>query len=116
MQPYTTIYSTNDSSEISILKNLFDQEGIDYNVLGEVTDASAGIAGSGMSGIRLQVREDERERAKEILLESGFLGHRKPGGSSRNRKSKIGKGVIIFLAVLVVIIVAFLIWWFMNVE
>lgn len=113
---YITIYSTDDRTEISILKNLFDQEKIDYKVLGEATNSSAGVAGSGITGIRLQVRDDERERAKEILVESGFIGHRKTTSTTPRQNPRIGKGVLIFLAALVVVIVAIIIVWFMNVE
>lgn len=112
---YFTIYSTNDNAEVSILRNLFEQKEIHYKVLGEVTNASAGIAATGNSGIRVQVREDDRERAKEVLVESGFLGQQKTHSRKSRRRPAVNKWVLIFLAVLVLVIVAILIAWFMNV-
>ncbi|UJH89938.1 DUF2007 domain-containing protein [Antarcticibacterium sp. 1MA-6-2] len=110
---FVTIYSTPDASEISIIKNLFEEKGVDYKILDEVT--SGVIAGAGVTGVRLQVREEDREKAKEILIESGFLGHRKSTSSSR-RKPTVNKWILVFLAALVLVIVAILITWFMNVS
>lgn len=112
---YITIYSTNDNAEVSILRNLFEQKDIHYNILGEVTNASAGIAATGNQGIRVQVQEDDRERAKEVLVESGFLGQQKPASRRSPRRPAVNKWVLIFLAALVLVIVAILIAWFMNV-
>ncbi|MCM4160505.1 DUF2007 domain-containing protein [Antarcticibacterium flavum] len=113
---FITIYNTHDTTEVSILKNLFDKEGIEYKVLGEATASSAGIAASGNTGIRIQVREDEREKAKEILVESGFLGHKKDHHTKRRSGPAVNRWVLIFLAALVLVLVALLITWFMNVE
>ena len=110
---YITIYNSPDTTEIGILKNLFDSEGIDYNIIGEATTASAGVAGTGITGMRVQVKEEDRERAKEILLQSGFLGHQKPAASRKNGPT-VNKWVLVLLAALVLVIVAFLITWFMN--
>jgi hypothetical protein len=113
---FITIYNTHDITEVGILKNLFEKEGIEYNVLGEATASSAGIAGSGNTGIRIQVREDDREKAKEILVDSGFLGHRKEEHSRRRNPAGVNKWILIFLAALVLVLVALLITWFMNVD
>lgn len=106
---YSTIYRSQDSSEIAIIKHLFEDHEIDHKVLGEVT--SGVIAGAGVTGTRIQVREDQLDRAKEVLVESGFLGHRK---ASRAGRPAVSKWVLVFLAVLVLVIVALLITWFMN--
>ena len=114
---YITVYSTLDTGEISIIRNLFDQQEIKYEILGEATSSSAGIAASGISGMRVQVREKDSDRAKEILTAAGFLGNINKGHVSHTgENAKMGKGMIIFLAALVVILAAILFIWFMIPE
>lgn len=111
---YITIYTGDDHTEISIIKNLLEENNIDYNVLGEATASSAGIGATGNMGTRIQVREDEVDHAKNVLLETGFLGNWQKGRSKRESTTRYSKWVLIFLAAMVLIIVSFLIMWFMN--
>lgn len=113
---YFTIYNTHDTTEVGILKNLFEQKNIQYRVLGEATSSSAGIAGSGATGIRIQVREGDREKAKDILDKSGFQRASEFHSTKSQRRPRVNKWVLIFLAALVLVIVALLITWFMNVD
>ena len=113
---FITVYRTLDRTEISIVKHQFEQEEINYHVTGEATNDSAGVAGLGGGGMTVQVREDQVEKAKQILAENGFLGEFKKFETTGRKKSSVNKGVIIFLALLVVILAVFLVVWFMNVE
>jgi hypothetical protein len=111
---YITIYTGDDQTEISIIRNLLEENNIKYNVLGEAIAASAGIGATGNMGTRIQVPKDEVDHAKTVLLETGFLGNWHKGKSKRRSSTRYSKWVLIFLAALVLIIVSFLIMWFMN--
>lgn len=116
---YTTIFTSNDRTEINIIKHLFEEHKVDYNILGETTNDAAGTAGSGINGMRVQVPSDQVEKAKSILLQNGYLGNLnkergKIGNPKRRRKPVISRWILIFLAALVLIIVALLIMYFMN--
>ena len=69
---YVTIYETIHSHEVSMIKNFFEKNEIPYQVPDEVMDKSSGIAGLGIRGMRVQVLEDQKEEALEILRERGF--------------------------------------------
>ena len=111
---YKTIYTGDDHAEISIIKHLLEEHSIHYNVLGEATASSAGIGATGNMGLRIQVPEDQVDRAKNILRDNGFLGEMKKGREKRRKEPRFSKWMFIFLAALVLIIVSFLIMWFMN--
>lgn len=110
---FITIYTGDDHTEISIIKNLLEENNIDHKVLGEATASSAGIGATGNMGTRIQVPKDEVDHAKTVLLETGFLGNWQKGKQKRE-STRYSKWVLIFLAALVLIIVSFLIMWFMN--
>lgn len=111
---YSTIYSSHDQGEISIITRLFDEEYIDFKILEEAITTPDENANVGNTGIRIQVPIDQYEKAKTVLLENGFLGNWKKGRSKRRQIASMPKWIFIFLAALVLIIVAFLIMWFMN--
>lgn len=116
---YTTIFSSHDRTEVTIIKHLFEEHKVDYNILGETTNDAAGIAGSGGTGMRVQVPADQVEKARSILLKNGYLGSQdketiKIGNRKRRKKPVISRWILIFLAALVLIIVALLIMYFMN--
>ncbi len=111
---YSTIYRTHDSAEVSIIKHKFEEEKLNYQVLDEHTNSSAGIAGMGGEGMRIQVQESQIDKAKTILKQIGYLGEWKGDIKKQRRNQPAKKWIFIFLAALVLIIVAFLIMWFMN--
>lgn len=109
---YFTVYTTKDKSEVSVLKDLFEQEKIDFQILdNEDTAASS----TGMPEKRFQVAEKDREKAEELLEQTGFLRIGRLNPSSPKRMPA-NKWILIFLAALILIIVAMLITWFMHVE
>ncbi|MFN4761832.1 putative signal transducing protein [Gillisia sp. Q332] len=111
---YSTIYRTHDSAEVSIIKHKFEEEKLNYQILDEHTSSSAGIAGMGGEGMRIQVQESQIVKAKTILKQIGYLGEWKDDLKKQRRNQPARKWIFIFLAALVLIIVAFLIMWFMN--
>lgn len=113
LMEYVTIYTGDDHTEIAIIKNLLEENNIDYKILGEATASSAGIGATGYMGMRVQIPEDEVDHAKSVLLETGFLGNWQKGKLKRETTNR-SKWVIFILAALVLIIVSFLIMWFMN--
>jgi len=114
---YVDVFRTSDRNEHSIIKNLFDDEKLDYRSYGEATDNATNIGALGNDGLRIEVAEKDREKAHEIIQRSGFLGQshhiaqaKRPG----RRKPQIGKWVIIVLALLVVLVAIILFVWFMS--
>jgi hypothetical protein len=107
---FFTIYSTRDEHEISILSNMYNEENINYKILDEDDSAE-----KEKDLKRIQVAEKDRDKARELLDQTGFLRI----GLSHERNIRRGKGkkwILIFLAALVLVLVAILITWFMNVE
>lgn len=111
---YIDIFRTSDRHELSILKNLFDEENIAYRTHGEAMDNAANIGGLGNDGMRIEVEEGERERASEIIKRSGFLGQSRRIAHPERRKPQVGKWVIIVLALLVVLVAIIFFVWFMS--
>ncbi len=111
---YLTIYRTHDSAEVSIIKHKFEEENLNYHILDEHTNSAAGIAGIGGEGMRIQVQESQLDKAKTVLKEIGFLREWKDDSKNQRRNQPAKKWIFIFLAALVLLIVAFLIMWFMN--
>ncbi|NJY61196.1 DUF2007 domain-containing protein [Salinimicrobium sp. CDJ15-81-2] len=105
---FISIYSTQDDNEISILEDLFRGEGLNY----EVHTVPTGDTGKPLQK-RILVAADDREKARELLDQSGFIAVQH---HSRTRRVKSKKLILVFLALLILVIVAIVITWFMNVE
>ncbi|TVZ26505.1 putative signal transducing protein [Gillisia sp. Hel_I_86] len=56
---FITVYNSNQSFQIAIVKNLFDNENINYRIPDEFLDSAAGIGGLGITGMRVQVIEED---------------------------------------------------------
>ncbi|WP_010227583.1 putative signal transducing protein [Gillisia marina] len=69
---FITVFNSNQSFQISIVKNLFDREKINYRIPDEFMDSAAGIGGLGINGMHVQVLEEDVMRAKVILKDAGF--------------------------------------------
>ena len=102
------VYSTPIENEISILEDLFSKEGIDY----EVRSVSAAQAG-GPVHKKILVAEKDRDKAHDLLKQTGFSSDLHPTRGKTIRSKKL---ILIFLALLILVIVAVVITWFMNVE
>ena len=73
MKDYITILSLTYPSEIIAPKNKLESEGIECFVKDELTVQVHNFYSNAIGGIRLQVREKDFAKAKEILIEYGFL-------------------------------------------
>ncbi len=100
---YITVYTTTDNGEVSVLKTLFEEEKLDYKIREQQQTA-------GQEKI-FEVAEKDRKAARELLHQTGFL---RIGHSEKRRSGPSRKWIFIFLAALVLILVAILISWFMT--
>ena len=107
---YLTVHTTTDKAEVSSLKALFEGEGIHYRVIEEERETTAH---RDQPEQRFQVREEDRDKARKVLHESGYLhiGH---SYDETRRKAPVKRWMFLFLAALVLLIVILLITWFMN--
>ena len=81
MNDWVTIASNVGPVEIAVLKDRFEGEGIAYFVKGENNPyiiSSSTNWGSPFGGIEIQVRENDKQRALEILKETGYLDDSSP--------------------------------------
>ncbi len=64
---FITILNTPNAFQIAIIRNLFDLENIQYRIPDEFVNIAAGIGGLGITGMRVQVIEEDLIRTKKIL-------------------------------------------------
>ncbi|MFV8836977.1 putative signal transducing protein [Salinimicrobium soli] len=107
---YITVYTTTDKSEVSVLKSLFEKSKIDFQ-LQEEKPPPAGERP--IPEKRFQVNEKDREKAREILHETGYLRVQTHQNQSTSRKP-MKRWIFLFLAALILVLVILLITWFMN--
>ena len=106
---YVSVYTTSDKSEISLLKSLFEREKLDFRIVtinnaSEITITPETV---------FEVAEEDRDEARQILHKSGLLqikAHHHEAQSSTPMK----RWVFLALAAIILILVIFVIWWFMN--
>jgi|GEM_PF-5189266 len=111
---YIDVFRTSDRNEHSIIKNLFDDEQLDYRSYGEATDNATNIGALGNDGLRIEVAESDREKATEIIKRSGFLDQSHNISKPKRTKPQVGKWVFVLLAALVVLIAIIFFVWFMS--
>ncbi|MBZ9631075.1 DUF2007 domain-containing protein [Salegentibacter sp. LM13S] len=111
---YIDVFRTSDRNEHSIIKNLFDDEKLDYRSYGEATDNATNIGALGNDGLRIEVAEKDREKAHEIIQRSGFLGQSHNISNPKRTKPQVGKWVFVLLAALVVLLAIIFFVWFMS--
>lgn len=107
---YVTVHTTTDKAEVSSLKAIFEGKGIHYRIIEEDREA---IADRDQPEQRIQVREEDREKARKVLHDSGYLRIGSAHDETR-RKAPVKRWMFLFLAALVLVIVIMLIAWFMN--
>ena len=64
---FITVFNTTENFQLAIIRNLFDMENIQYRIPDEFVNSAAGIGGLGITGMRVQVIEEDLIRAKKIL-------------------------------------------------
>ncbi|HEY9184837.1 MAG TPA: DUF2007 domain-containing protein [Salegentibacter sp.] len=117
---YVTIYRTTDITEVSGIKEIFVKESINFKILDTGTSSEENDAGLTATESKIQVEEQQKEKAKRILTRHGYSGndqyfettHRSRLPDSRE-KPMIGKWMIFLLVGLVVLIAIILFTWFM---
>ncbi len=67
-----TIYNTIHSSEVSIIRHILEENGIQYVLPDMATDGASGLGGLGISGMRVQVPEEQQEDAVAVLKARGL--------------------------------------------
>lgn len=108
---YITVYTTSDESEVAILRSLFNKEKIAFDVLGEeIEKLDTQVA----KNYRVQVDEADHDKAKEILHESGFINTREHAFSNSSQKKPFNRWIFVFMAALIVVLVALIVAWLMN--
>ena len=102
---YITVWETAQQNQLVLLRNLFEQERLDFRILDQNTNNNFA------TGARVQVEEKDKERAEAILRDNGFLKTRRIGRESMASKSF---WTWFFAILLLLIIVAALINEFMR--
>lgn len=103
---YVTVYATTDANEVAVLRGMFSEHKIDFKINeGEKLT-------QGETETFFEVADKDRKKARELLHETGYLHVKSPSHRSAATRGK--KWMFIFLAALVLILVAILITWFMN--
>lgn len=102
---YTTIWETRQQNQLFLLRNIFEQNEIDYRFLDEQNNTNFAL------GVRVQVARGQEERAGALLRENGFFENPIPGAE---RVSKTQFWIWLFVALFTIIVAAVLINWFMR--
>lgn len=102
---YVTVYATTDPGEVAVLRSLFESKNIEFRISENGTAA-------GKTEQYFEVAEKDRKEARNLLHESGYLRVELPQRETSATRGK--KWMFIFLAALVLILVAILIGWFMT--
>lgn len=106
---YITVYTTHDRTHIPILKGLFEKDKITYNILGAEEQV---LSSNEQKEIRFQVDERFRDKARELLHETGFIKSRYLDKIQHRKPFK--RWMFVFLAALIVVLVAVIITWIMR--
>lgn len=102
---YTTIWETRQQNQLFLLRNIFEQNNIDYRFLDE--NNAANFA----TGVRVQVARGQEEKAGALLRENGLLQDPSPGAE---QVTKFKFWTWLFLALLIIIVAAIVINWGMR--
>lgn len=73
MHDWITIHRVDAIYDAQLIKVQLELEGIEAEIPDEYTAQTIHIYSSAIGGVRIQVREKHQERAREILLELGYI-------------------------------------------
>ncbi len=73
MEDFVTIMTVTYPHEVAVIKARLESEGIDCYLKDEMSVQVYNLASNAMGGVKLQVREKDREDALTILQEAGYL-------------------------------------------
>lgn len=102
---YVTIYETFERNEAYILKNIFEQHGIEHRLLDERTNDVVPL------GLRLQVNKEQQKRAYILLRENGFLGKRL---ATTNERPSGRFWIYLFIGLFIVVMIAAFVVYFIE--
>lgn len=102
---YTTIWETRQQNQLILLKNLFEQNQIDYRFLDENSNTNFAL------GVRIQVARGQEEKAGALLRENGLLRDPSPGAE---KVSSTRFWVWLFVALFTIVVAAILINWVLR--
>ncbi|MEG9327744.1 hypothetical protein V6B16_07335 [Salinimicrobium catena] len=100
---YTTIWETRKQNQLFLLRNIFEQNNIDYRFLDEKN--TSGLA------VRVQVVRGQEEKAGALLRENGLLKDPSPGAE---RVTPTKFWIWLFVALFIIIVAAVIINWWMR--
>lgn len=102
---YITIWETRQQNQLFLLRNIFEQNDIDYRFLDEQNNTNFAL------GVRVQVVRGQEEKAGALLRENGLLEDPSPGAEE---VTQTRFWIWLFIALLVIIVAAILINWWMR--
>lgn len=102
---YTTIWETRQQNELILLKNIFEQNKIDYRFLDENSNTNFAL------GVRIQVAKGQEERAGALLRENGMLRDPSPGAE---KVSPTKFWIWLVVALLLIVIAGIFINWLLR--
>lgn len=100
---YVTVFDTLRQNQVTIIRNLFEANQINFRILDEATDSAIPV------GVRVQVIENQVLQAKNILKENGFYGTPEPEPDSALNYRFLW--YLLFALILIVIISALINWY-----
>lgn len=102
---YTTIWETRQQNQLFLLRNIFEQNNVDYRFLDEQNDTHSTLA------VRVQVARGQEEKAGALLRENGLLNDPSPGAE---RVTPAKFWIWLLVALFIIIVAAILISWWMR--
>ncbi len=78
MDEFTTLYRSNNPSELLVVQSLLESEGIRCFVMDGLSTQMSLAYGNAMGGAKLRVRTCDAEATIEILRDAGYLHDEKP--------------------------------------
>lgn len=97
---YTTIYTTPSKNQVPVIRHLFEEHQIDHRIFDEPKNDSL------PEGTKVQVINEQVNKAKDILKENGFYGTPEPYPDSRTiSKFWIFLTLALFLVIIISIVV-----------
>ena len=73
---YVTVYETTQQNQVILIKNILEQNDIDYRFFDESSNTNF------LTGVRIQVEENQREKALAVFRENGLLNDPSPSQGS----------------------------------
>jgi len=70
---FTHLYSTNNPTELALVKHALTTEGINFQVKNENALNIDNIFATGIDGALVQVNFQDKERAEKLLIEKGLM-------------------------------------------